>query len=68
MPVGKSYKADIIVKQDATGSRILTLGAGWLADSGTDPVLTTDANAVDWLTIMYDGTDWYIGLAMGDAS
>lgn len=68
VPVGKSYKADIRITQDGTGSRILTLQAGWLVDSGTTPVLSTDPAAVDLLSITYDGTSFWIGLAIGDGS
>ena len=37
----------IRIKQDATGSRTLVFGANWLFPGGTDPVLSTAANAID---------------------
>jgi len=37
----------IRIKQDATGSRTLAFGANWLFPGGTDPVLSTAANAID---------------------
>ena len=47
------------VIQDATGSRTLTLPSGkWVGGSAYTP--TSDANAVDILSIYYDGsTYWY---------
>ncbi len=55
----------IIVKQDATGSRTLTLPSGSkVINGGAGAVLlTTTANAADILTFFYDGTNywWTIG-------
>ena len=39
----------IQITQDATGSRTLAYHANWVFDNGSDPVLTTTANAVDIL-------------------
>ena len=44
-------------KQDATGSRTLTLNAAFKFASGTAPVLSTAANAVDFMSCYYDATD-----------
>tara|TARA_R110002167_G_scaffold71124_3_gene200859 strand:- start:121 stop:780 length:660 start_codon:yes stop_codon:yes gene_type:complete len=54
---GKSY--NLIVKQDATGSRILTYGSLFKWAGGTVPTLTTTANAIDIFTFIYDGTNLY---------
>lgn len=40
----------IAITQDATGSRIITWGSGFVAAGGTKPVLTTTANAVDYIS------------------
>ncbi len=52
----------IVLKQDATGSRTVTWPTiKWRG--GTAPTLTTGANKVDLITIVFDGTDYF-----GDAS
>lgn len=53
---GQSGKIEIT--QDATGSRVLNYAANWTFANGTDPVLSTAANAKDTLfyTVMSDGT------------
>ena len=48
----------IKIKQDATGNRTLNFPTIKWAD-GAVPTITTTANAVDLLTIIYDGTDYY---------
>ena len=48
----------LIVTQDATGSRTLTLPAGSLSAGGSI-TLTTTASAVDVLSWVYDGTSYY---------
>ena len=45
----------ILFKQDATGSRTLTFGTTLYGNAGNDWALTTDANAIDLLTLYYDG-------------
>jgi len=45
----------IMWKQDATGSRTLTFGATLYGNAGNDWALTTDANAIDLITLYYDG-------------
>tara|TARA_Y100001970_G_C14190853_1_gene835306 strand:+ start:273 stop:1268 length:996 start_codon:yes stop_codon:yes gene_type:complete len=51
----------LIVKQDATGGR--TFAGGWNAvfkwKGGTAPTLSAGANAVDIITFVCDGTDYY---------
>jgi hypothetical protein len=52
---GQSGKIE--VTQDATGSRTLAYGANWLFPGGSDPILSTAANARDVLfyEVMADG-------------
>ena len=54
-------RGTILVKQDATGSRTLTLPTGSkVAGGGSGAVtLSTAANAVDRLSWEYDGTNYY---------
>ena len=54
---GRTY--NLIVKQDATGSRILTYGSLFKWAGGTAPTLSTAANAIDIFTFIYDGTNLY---------
>jgi hypothetical protein len=44
-------------KQDATGSRTLTCGSAFKFAGGTSPILSTAANAVDFMSCYYDATD-----------
>lgn len=44
------------IKQDPTGNRTLTYGTKYKFAGGTVPVLSTSANAVDFLSCIYDGT------------
>lgn len=52
----------LIVKQDATGSRLLT---STMKFAGGINTLSTDANAVDIISVLYDGTDYWASLAKG---
>lgn len=56
---GITYTLEII--QDGTGSRTLSLPAGWKGynGQGTTLTLTTTASAVDILTVYYNGTTYY---------
>ena len=45
----------IVFKQDGTGSRTLTLGTEYLT-SGSDPTLTTTANAIDVIPYIVSGS------------
>ena len=54
---GTSY--NLIVKQDATGTRLLTFGTLFKWAGGTAPTLSTGANAIDIFTFIYDGTNLY---------
>lgn len=48
---------NIRIKQDATGSRTLAYGTKYKFPGGTAPVLTTTANAYDFMSCQYDSTD-----------
>lgn len=54
----------IVMKQDATGGRTLSL-SGIKRSQGV-LTLSTAPNAIDIISFMYDGTDWFAG-AMGVA-
>ena len=43
------------IKQDATGSRVVTWGSKFKFPGGTAGVLSTTANAVDFMSCYYDG-------------
>ena len=45
--------------QDATGSRTVTWGTTVNWKGGTAPVLTVTAYATDFISLYYDGTDWW---------
>jgi hypothetical protein len=49
----------LIVKQDGTGSRILSFGSEYKFPGGNVPVLSTDPNSVDIITFLSDGTNMY---------
>jgi hypothetical protein len=46
------------IKQDATGSRTLAFNAVFLFAGGVDPVASTTANAIDFMSGYYDGASW----------
>jgi hypothetical protein len=48
---------NIKIKQDATGGRTLTFGSKFKFPGGTAPVLSTGANAIDFMSCYYDATD-----------
>ena len=48
------------ITQDSTGSRVATFAAGVWKYSGSLPVLTTTANAVDLVEAIFDGTKFVI--------
>ena len=50
---------ELIVKQDATGSRTLAYGTAYKWPGGVVPVLSTAANAIDLLTFTSDGTSMF---------
>lgn len=62
---GASYI--LIIKQDATGSKTLSFGSTYKFSGGTDPTLSTGANAVDVIAFISDGTSLY-GSFLGNFS
>ena len=49
----------VILKQNATGSRLVTWGSQFKWQSGIAPVLTSIPNGIDILTFISDGTNLY---------
>lgn len=60
-------KMTLIMKQDGTGSRTATWPATVLWPGNVAPTLSTGANDVDIVTLIYDGTNFF-GLFNGDFS
>ena len=56
----------IVITQDATGSRTLAYGSNWKFAGGTDPTLTTAANAVDVLSYYCASSTVIIATLLGD--
>jgi hypothetical protein len=54
-------------KQDGTGGRTVTWPASFRWNGGTTPLLSTPANAIDFLSAQYDSTDgtWVCNLLKG---
>jgi hypothetical protein len=50
-------KYTLIITQDATGHVYSLSGVKWAG--GTAPVYSTAANAIDIISIVYDGTNYY---------
>jgi len=57
LSAGGTY--NLIVKQDATGSRIVTYATAVKWSAGAAPTLSTAANATDIVSFIYDGTTLY---------
>jgi len=53
-----SCELQLIVKQDATGNFTLTFPASVKWSQGTVPTITTDANAIDVISLFFDGTNY----------
>ena len=49
----------LIIKQDATGSRLITWGTSYKFPAGVKPTLTTTANAIDIISFYSDGTNMF---------
>ena len=56
--------ATVIITQDATGNRLLTSTMKFLGGSKT---LSTAANAIDIISVFYDGSTYYATLGKGFA-
>lgn len=68
-PIGLTagQKLELVLKQDATGSRLVTWGSQWKFPGGTKPTLTTAANGVDKVAAFFDGTNLYAQAALAFA-
>lgn len=64
LPSGKASIITFIIKQDGTGSRLLSAtqinGTTYKKSRGNAITLSTGANEIDILTVLYDGTDYYV--------
>ena len=49
----------LVLKQDSTGSRVVTWPSAVKWPGGTAPTLTTAANSIDIISFYYDGTSYY---------
>lgn len=45
------------IKQDGTGSRTLTFGSKYLFPAASPPILSTDPDALDFMSCQYDAED-----------
>lgn len=58
-PAGPGSNFELVVTQDATGSRVLTWPTGTKWAAATPPTLSTGAGKADVLAFQsYDGTSW----------
>lgn len=68
-PTGLAQTIVIRVKQDATGSRLITWGSKYVHAGGTDPALSTGGNDVDLITATYDpSSDTWMAAVYSDLS
>jgi hypothetical protein len=51
-----------VIRQDGTGGRTLAFDSAFKFPGGTDPTLSTAADAIDVLICLYDGTRWLCDL------
>jgi hypothetical protein len=57
-PIGVTTTT-LFIQQDATGGRTITWPAGMKWSTGSAPTLSTGAGAVDMVTLLYDGTNYW---------
>jgi hypothetical protein len=60
----KPCSLTLMLIQDSVGSRLATWPASVKWPGGTAPTLTTTANAVDIISILYDGTNYFGSAAL----
>lgn len=64
LPAGKVSIVTFIIKQDGTGSRLLNAtqinSTTYKKSRGNAITLSTGANEIDILTVMFDGTDYFV--------
>ena len=58
----------IVITQDATGSRTISFGTYWKFSNATVPVLTTTANAIDYLTYYVAANNQILGSLIKNVS
>ena len=56
----------LVIRQDSTGSRIMTPNSSYKFAGGSK-TLSTAANAIDIISVFYDGTTYYAVLTKGFA-
>lgn len=55
-PAGFATEGEVLILQDATGSRTVTFPSNWKPIGSSDTSVATPANAATWLTfVSYDG-------------
>lgn len=65
---GSAWTATLILRQDSTGSRLVTWPSGTIWASGSAPTLSTAANAIDVVTLVsVDGGMAWLGFLGGKA-
>lgn len=64
---GTSFTVTLVLKQDATGSRLVTWPATMKWMYGLKPVLSTAPNAIDVIHALWTGAEW-IGLVAAQAA
>lgn len=57
-PATRSFTVSLLLTQDATGSRTLTIPAASLSSYGVDPVLSTAGGSKDVVHLMWTGLQW----------
>ena len=64
LPAGKASIITFIIKQDGTGSRLLSAtqinSTTFKTARGNAITLSTGANEIDILTVLYDGNDYFV--------
>jgi hypothetical protein len=55
---------NLVIKQDAGGSRTITWPAAVKWSNDVTPTLTTTGSAVDIVSLIFDGTDYYAAAAL----
>lgn len=53
---------EVVITQDATGSRTITYPAGVKSSEGNPPLLSVAPGAIDTVAFVWDGTRWKVRL------
>lgn len=59
-----AFTITLVLTQDATGGRTLTLPAGVKRSYGIAPLLSSAASAVDLLHLLWDGAAWWVAMSV----